>query len=123
MSGALTVGAVMLTLNAGLYLAIMVADTIQWLQVAQRAGSWSQPADLFHLPLMLLMAAAVSALPVGLWGCILRRRAAFKRLLGTSAPHGKYPPWGRSLRRHASIPARCGLRSRKPLRPLRWPSE
>ncbi len=68
LTGALTAGAIVFTLNAGLSLAIIVADAVQWLQASQRAGSGSTSPDLFHLPLMLLMAAAVSAFPVGLWG-------------------------------------------------------
>ena len=66
--------------------------------------------------LSYLMVLAMISLPVGIYLRLARRRAAFGRPQ-TPAPHGKYLPWGRNLRRHASIPARySGLRPRKPRR-------
>ncbi len=119
LSTALITGAILFTLNAGVFLAILIADTVQGVQTGTALPQRSQPSGWFHLPLMLLTAAAVAAFPIGLWGCVLRRRAVAKRL-STPAPHGKYLLWGRNLRRHASIPARYGgLRPPKPLRPTR----
>ncbi len=81
---------------------------------------------LYNLPsaaLGYLMLLSAISLPVGICSRLTRRRAAFRRLL-TPAPHGKYLPWGRNLRRHASIPARNGsLRPRKTLRPSRQRSD
>lgn len=72
----------------------------------------------YNLPgaaLTYLMVLTMISFPVGIYSRLARRRAAFKRPL-TPAPHGKYLPWGRNLRRHASIPARySGLRPRKHL--------
>ena len=119
LSGALTAGAIIFTLNAGLYVAILFADAVRWLQAGGGAGG-SQPLAALHLPMVLLTAVIVTALPVGLWAAVLRRRAVASRLSATSTAHGKYLPWGRSLRRHASVPARYGgRRPRKPLRPMR----
>jgi len=83
---------------------------------------------LYKLPgaaLGCLAAIALISFAVGVCSRLARRRAAFRHP-SAPVPHGKYLPWGRNLRRHASIPARYGgLRPRKPLRPLRrradWP--
>ena len=116
LSTALIAGAIIFTLNAGLYLAILVADAVRWLQMGGNGAGGGQSLASLHLPLTLLTAAVVAALPVGLWTCVLRRRAVAERLSATSTPHGKYLPWGRNLRRHAATPARYNsLRPRKSL--------
>jgi len=66
--------------------------------------------------LSYLLILAMISFAVGVCSHLARRRAAFRRP-STPAPHGKYLPWGRNLRRHASIPARYG--GRRPLKPRR----
>ena len=77
---------------------------------------WEQVLRLTSAVLGYLLLLCAISLPVGIGTRLARRRAAFKRP-STPAPHGKYLPWGRNLRRHAAIPARYnGLRPRKSLR-------
>ena len=94
LSTALIAGAVIFTLNAWGYLAILIADTVQGVQTGQNWPRRSQPSDWFHLPLMLLAVAVVVAFPIWLWGCVLRRHAVAKHLSATSMPHGIVPPLG-----------------------------
>ncbi len=119
-SGVLIAGAIFFTLNAGLYLAIILGDTIQRIQTWRDWIRLDRPFDLLHVPLTFLVIAVILAFPMGIWLRIIRHYAAAKCLSATPPSHGKYLPWGRNLRRHASIPARySGVRPRKPFRPMR----
>ena len=120
LSGALLAGAIIFTLNAGLYLAVLTADAIRWWQTGRNGAGGGQPLASLHLPLLLFTAIVVTALPLGLWACVLRRHAIAKGLSVASPTPGKYLPWGRNLRRRRSLMARNGgLRSRKSLHPTR----
>lgn len=121
--GFLIVGAVLFTLEATMYVAHIVMEMGQPIQPSYGQRNWLSLEGFYSLLQILLgflVFAVVLAHPVGAWFFIARRQRIRKRLEVTPAPHGKYLPWGRNLRRHPSIPARYGaLRSRKSLRPAR----
>ena len=118
----LIAGAIWVTLDAAVYTVTTIAGMSQPLQPSYGQQSWLSLEGFYSLLQILLgflVFAVILAHPVGIWSLIARRRLIRRRLAAVPAPHGKYLPWGRSLRRHASIPKRhSGQRPRKAFRPM-----
>ena len=115
--GVLIVGAVWVTVGAVVPAGIAAVWAKEPLAPSYGVSSWFSLEgfySVFQRLLGLVMVAAMLAFPIGVWTRLARRHAIGKRLEAAPAAHGKYLPWGRGLRRHASIPARYGgLRPRK----------
>ena len=121
--GALLVGAVWVTVEAAVYTITAIAELRQLPQPSYGQQNWLRLEGFYSLLQILLgflVFAVVLAHPVGIWSLIARRRLMRRRLAAMPTPHGKYLPWGRNFRRHASIPARySGLKPRKTFRAAR----
>jgi len=121
--GVLIAGAVWLTLEAGVHVVTAVAETRHLPQPGYGQRNWFSLEGFYSLLQILigfLVFAVVLTHPIGVWFRIAHRQMISKRLSATPTPHGKYLPWGRNLRRHASSPARySGLRPRKTFRVAR----
>jgi len=120
--GALIIGAVWVTVEAAVYIFHAASEMSQPLQPSYGQQNWLSLEEFYSLLQILLgflVFAVILAHPVGIWSLIARRRLIRRRLAAVPAPHGKYLPWGRNLRRHASIPKRhSGQRPRKAFRPM-----
>ena len=125
--GVLIAGAIWATLDAALGTIHLASDFFEGLQhpPGLRLGlnSWltlEGVNTILQKAICLLILTAFLLAPMDIWLRLVRRKITIQRLSATPPSHGKYLPWGRNLRRHASIPARYGgVRPRKTLRPMR----
>ena len=120
--GALIMGAVWVTVEAAVYIVHAASEMRQPFQPSYGQQNWLSLEGFYSLLQILLgflVFAVVLAHPIGLWSLIARRRLIRRCPLAEPIQHGKYLPWGRNLRRHASIPKRySSQRPRKAFRPM-----